>query len=83
MDLGFERAGFDIPVANEYDPTIWETYKVNHPATKLIEGDIRNIKESDFPNDVDGIIGGHVSHGLKQVHFVELMIRAENCSMTT
>ena len=58
LDLGFERAGFDIPVANEYDPTIWETYKVNHPATKLIEGDIRNIKESDFPNDVDGIIGG-------------------------
>lgn len=58
LDLGFERAGFDIPVANEYDPTIWETYKVNHPATKLIEGDIRNIKECDFPNDVDGIIGG-------------------------
>ena len=58
LDLGFERAGFDIPVANEYDPTIWETYKVNHPSTKLIEGDIRNIKESDFPNDVDGIIGG-------------------------
>ena len=58
LDLGFERAGFDIPVANEYDPTIWETYRVNHPSTKLIEVDIRNIKESDFPNDVDGIIGG-------------------------
>ena len=58
LDLGFERAGFDIPVANEYDPTIWETYKVNHPSTKLIEGDIRNIQESDFPDDIDGIIGG-------------------------
>ena len=58
LDLGFERAGFDIPVANEYDPTIWETYKINHPSTELIEGDIRNIKESDFPNNVDGIIGG-------------------------
>lgn len=58
LDLGFERAGFDIPVANEYDPTIWETYKINHPSTKLIEGDIRNIQESDFPDDIDGIIGG-------------------------
>lgn len=26
LDLGFERAGFDIPIANEYDSTIWETF---------------------------------------------------------
>ena len=58
LDLGFERAGFEISIANEYDPTIWETYKINHPSTKLIEGDIRNIQESDFPDDIDGIIGG-------------------------
>lgn len=58
LDLGFERAGFDIPVANEYDKTIWETFKINHPKTHLIEGDIRIIKESDFPTNVDGIIGG-------------------------
>ena len=58
LDLGFERAGFEIPIANECDPTIWETYKINHPSTKLIEGDIRNIQESDFPDDIDGIIGG-------------------------
>lgn len=58
LDLGFERAGFEIPVANEFDPTIWETFKVNHPKTKLIEGDIRNIQEEDFPDEVDGIIGG-------------------------
>lgn len=58
LDLGFERAGFEIPVANEFDPTIWETFKINHPKTKLIEGDIRNIQEADFPDEVDGIIGG-------------------------
>lgn len=58
LDLGFERAGFNIVVANEYDPTIWDTYKTNHPKTKLIEGDIRKIQEVDFPNDIDGIIGG-------------------------
>lgn len=58
LDLGFEKAGFEIPVANEFDPTIYETFKVNHPNTRLIEGDIRKISEDDFPNDVDGIIGG-------------------------
>lgn len=58
LDLGFERAGFEIPVANEFDKTIWATFKANHPKTRLIEGDIRNIKESDFPDSVDGIIGG-------------------------
>jgi modification methylase ngoPII len=58
LDLGFEQAGFEIPIANEFDKTIWETFKINHPKTKLIEGDIRNIKESDFPDEIDGIIGG-------------------------
>jgi len=58
LDLGFERAGFDIPVANEFDKNIWETFEANHPKTKLIRGDIRNIQEDDFPDEVDGIIGG-------------------------
>lgn len=58
LDLGFEKAGFEIPIANEFDKKIWETFKTNHPKTKLIEGDIRNIKESDFPDEIDGIIGG-------------------------
>lgn len=58
LDLGFEKAGFEIPIANEFDPTIWETFEQNHPNTKLIKGDIRTIKESDFPDEIDGIIGG-------------------------
>lgn len=58
LDLGFELAGFDVPVANEYDSTIWATFETNHPNTKLIKGDIRNIDAKDFPSDVDGIIGG-------------------------
>ncbi|WP_027008678.1 DNA cytosine methyltransferase [Conchiformibius kuhniae] len=58
LDLGFRRAGFDIVVANEYDKSIWATFKANHPHTRLIEGDIRHIPESAFPDDVDGIIGG-------------------------
>lgn len=38
--LNFEKAGFNIPVANEFDKTIWDTFKINHPNTKLIEGEI-------------------------------------------
>lgn len=57
LDLGFEKAGFTIAMANEFDKKIWDTYEKNHSAP-LIKGDIRNIKESDFPNEVDGIIGG-------------------------
>lgn len=62
IDLGFERAGFNIPVANEFDSSIYETFKANHPNTHLIEGDVRNItkKEIDpyISDEVDGIIGG-------------------------
>ena len=62
LDLGFERAGFNIPVANEFDPTIYETFKVNHPKTHLVEGDVRQItKENILPfvnGNIDGIIGG-------------------------
>lgn len=58
LDLGFEKAGFEIPVANEFDKSIWETFKANHPDTMLIQGDIRKIDENVFPDNVDGIIGG-------------------------
>ena len=62
LDLGFEKAGFSIPVANEYDKTIWETFKANHPKTHLIEGDVRQITKEDIlpflSEEVDGIIGG-------------------------
>lgn len=57
LDLGFEKAGFDIVIANENDPGIWETYEKNHTA-KLIKGDIRKINDTDFPDNIDGIIGG-------------------------
>ena len=58
LDLGFEKAGFSIPIANEFDKTIWETYELNHPNTKLIKGDVRKINDEDITDDIDGIIGG-------------------------
>lgn len=56
MDLGFEKAGFNVIWANEYDNTIWETYERNHSAN-LDKRDIRKINILEIPN-CDGIIGG-------------------------
>lgn len=58
LDLGFECAGFDIPVANEFDSSIWQTFRLNHPKSSLITKDVRNLSADVLPNDVDGIIGG-------------------------
>jgi DNA (cytosine-5)-methyltransferase 1 len=57
LDLGFQKAGFNIILANEYDKSIWNTYEFNHPNTRLDKRDIRNILSSEIP-DCIGIIGG-------------------------
>ena len=58
MDLGFEKAGFHVAVANEFDPDICPTYRHNHKHTKLIEGDIRKISEQEISTPIVGLIGG-------------------------
>lgn len=57
LDLGFERAGFNVPWANEYDKEIWETFEKNHLHTKLDRRSIVAVKSEEVP-DCDGIIGG-------------------------
>lgn len=57
LDLGFEKAGFDVVWANEYDKDIWETYEVNHRDTVLDRRSIVDIPSEEVP-DCDGIIGG-------------------------
>jgi DNA (cytosine-5)-methyltransferase 1 len=57
LDLGFEKAGFHVIWANEYDSTIWETFEYNFPKTKLDKRSIVDVPASEIP-DVDGIIGG-------------------------
>ena len=57
LDKGFEQAGFDIIWANEYDPSIWETFEYNFPNTHLDKRNIRNVPSFDIP-DCIGIIGG-------------------------
>lgn len=57
LDLGFEKSGFEIIWANEYDKSIWETYEKNHPNTILDKRSIVDVDSSEVP-DCDGIIGG-------------------------
>lgn len=57
LDLGFEKAGFKVIWANEFDDAIHETYRLNHPNTTLNTSDIRTLDGHDIP-DCDGIIGG-------------------------
>lgn len=56
LDLGFEKAGFEIEWANEFDKSIWETYEKNH-SNYLDKRDIRKIPLNEIP-ECDGIIGG-------------------------
>ena len=39
LSLGFENCGFDVVLANEYDPSIAAAYEENHKNTKMIVGD--------------------------------------------
>ncbi|MDD5129604.1 MAG: DNA cytosine methyltransferase [Candidatus Omnitrophica bacterium] len=59
LDLGFEKAGFEIIWANEFDKTIWETYTFegNHPKVFLDKRSIVDIPSNEIPK-CDGIIGG-------------------------
>lgn len=57
LDYGFEKAGYDVVWANEFDSAISDTYKLNHKHTKLETRDVRTLQNSDIP-DCDGIIGG-------------------------
>jgi DNA (cytosine-5)-methyltransferase 1 len=55
LDLGFQNAGFDVIWANEYDPSIWETFQANFPETFLDKRSIRNVPVLEIPNSI-GII---------------------------
>ena len=57
LDLGFEKAGFNVVWANEFDKSIWETFELNFPHTKLDRRSIIDIQSKEIP-EADGIIGG-------------------------
>lgn len=68
LSTGFEMAGFHIPLAVEKDDWASETYKYNHPDTKVITEDITQVLDLDSLLDdqtitIDGIIGGPPCQG--------------------
>lgn len=58
LDLGFRRAGFQIIWANDNAHSVKETYKFNFPETELCDTNINELKFSDLPDNITGIIGG-------------------------
>jgi DNA (cytosine-5)-methyltransferase 1 len=64
MDVGVLSAGFDIIAANEIDSYACQTYKANHPNSRLIEGDINlHINEIIQFKKIDLIVGGPPCQG--------------------
>lgn len=62
LSLGAEMAGFDVRLAVEKDKCAAETYRRNHPATLLLEGDIHDIAPLEhlhlLPNENVSIVFG-------------------------
>jgi len=64
MDVGFIKAGFKVIAANEIDSHACNTYRKNHPESKLIEGCIdANIDKIAKFKGVDIVFGGPPCQG--------------------
>lgn len=70
LSLGFEKKGFDVVLANEYDASIAASYIANHKNTKMIVGDITSLDLEDtfgkLAGTVDVVIGGPPCQGFSQ-----------------
>ncbi len=70
LSLGFENSGFDVVVANEYDESIADAYKLNHKNTKMIVGDITKLDLEEifgrYIGKIDVVIGGPPCQGFSQ-----------------
>ncbi len=70
LSLGFEKQGFHVLMANEYDESIADAYQKNHKGTKMTVGDITSLdlKEtfSSYAGKVDVVIGGPPCQGFSQ-----------------
>ena len=70
LSLGFEKQGFNIVLANEYDPSIAKAYERNHRHTRMINQDITTLDLQcvfgKYRNTTDIIIGGPPCQGFSQ-----------------
>lgn len=65
LSTGFRKAGYNIVLANEIEPSIAKSYEQNHTETLMINDDIRNIlpKLDNINSKIDVIIGGPPCQG--------------------
>ena len=65
LSLGFIKSGYNVSKAVEFDASIANTYKLNHPGVDVIVDDIRNIDQAGVfsQGDADVIIGGPPCQG--------------------
>ena len=64
MDVGFENAGVSVLLANEIVSDASETYRANHPHTRIINDDINNIINTlDKYYGIDLVFGGPPCQG--------------------
>jgi DNA (cytosine-5)-methyltransferase 1 len=65
FSTGFQKAGYEIFKAVEFDKQIAATYSRNHPNTKLLIDDIGNVDNNEyfFKGEAEVIIGGPPCQG--------------------
>lgn len=67
LSLGFELSGFEVVVANEYDPSIAEAYIRNRVNPNMIVDDITKLPITDtfekYKGNVDVVVGGPPCQG--------------------
>lgn len=72
LDLGFRKAGFKITLAIDNNQYACASYKKNFPECKILQKDIREIKDSQFPKTIDLIIGGYPCQGFSEAGLQKL-----------
>ena len=68
LSLGFEKAGFNVFLANEIDQEIAESYRLNHKNTLMINDDIKH-----FIENFDETIEAHTS-----LNFLNILADLDN-----
>jgi DNA (cytosine-5)-methyltransferase 1 len=70
LSCGLQQAGITPLLANEWVPQFAETYKLNHPETEIIVGDVREVSETNLKQklglsdgEVDLVVGGPPCQG--------------------
>lgn len=88
LSLGFEMAGFDVVLANEYDPSIAEAYVKNRPNANMIVADITKLPVDEtfgsYEGKVTAVIGGRRARAFpRRGNARASMILATSSSATT